>query len=137
MLSDRTMIQRKTIQCALVYETVKKLKNHATADEIYEEIAKEYPNVGRGTVYRNLQKLSEAGDIKKVEVPDGADRYDHFCENHYHVKCRECGRVFDVDMPFISDMESKIVNKNGFVFLGHSVMFSGICPECLKVSKGG
>ena len=71
------MIQRHTIQCALVLEAVDSLRDHATAEEVYEAVAKEHPHIGRGTVYRNLQKLAEAGEIMKVEVPGGADRYDH------------------------------------------------------------
>ena len=60
------MIQRHTIQCALVLEAVDSLRDHATAEEVFEAVAKEHPHIGRGTVYRNLQKLAEAGEIQKV-----------------------------------------------------------------------
>ena len=126
------MIQRHTIQCALVLEAVNQLHDHATADEIYEAIAREHPHIGRGTVYRNLQKLAEAGDILKVEVPGGADRYDHLTYKHYHVKCTKCGRVFDVDMPYDSELEEKVANKHGFLLTGHTIMFTGVCPDCQK-----
>ena len=126
------MIQRHTIQCALVLEAVDSLRDHATADEIYEAIAREHPHIGRGTVYRNLQKLAEAGDILKVEVPGGADRYDHLTYKHYHVKCTKCGRVFDVDMPYDSELEEKVANKHGFLLTGHTIMFTGVCPDCQK-----
>ena len=53
------MVKRQTIQYALVSETVKKMRKHASADEIYNAIAKDHPTIGRGTVYRNLQRLSE------------------------------------------------------------------------------
>ena len=124
------MIQRKTIQLELVAETVRKLKSHATADEVYEEIIKEYPNIGRGTVYRNLQRLSEEGEIRKVEVPDGADRYDHILKDHYHIRCLKCGRVFDADIPYMQSLEKNIKDAGGFVLLGHDIIFKGICVEC-------
>ncbi len=126
------MIRRKTIQCDLVLDAVNRLKDHATAEEIYEEIAKEHPSIGRGTVYRNLGRLSEEGKIRKVEVPGGPDRYDHICIEHYHVKCQKCGRVFDVDMPYMPNLEKNIKDGHGFVFTGHSIMFTGICPGCRK-----
>ena len=126
------MIQRHTIQCALVLEAVNQLHDHATADEIYEAIAREHPHIGRGTVYRNLQKLAEAGDILKVEVPGGADRYDHLTYKHYHVKCTKCGRVFDVDMPYEPNLADKIGDKHGFLLTGHTIMFTGVCPDCQK-----
>lgn len=68
------MIRRNTIQRTLVLEAVNQLRNHATADEIYEKIVSEHPHIGRGTVYRNLQLLAESGEILKTEVPGGADR---------------------------------------------------------------
>ena len=93
-------MKRNTIQSSLVLETVRKLQCHATADEVYSEIIKTYPTISRGTVYRNLQRLCETGEIRKREIPDGADRFDHLCDDHYHIRCVKCGRVFDVDMEY-------------------------------------
>ena len=124
------MIQRNTIQCSLVLETVNRLHCHATADEVYEAIVKEHPTVSRATVYRNLNRLSETGNIRKIEIPGGPDRFDHQRHEHYHVKCAKCGRVFDVDMDYNSDLEEKIKDAHGFQFTGHNIIFTGICPEC-------
>lgn len=124
------MIKRNTIQCTLVFETVNKLKCHATADEVYEALVQEHPNISRGTVYRNLQRLCDTGKIRKIEVPCGADRFDHLCSEHYHVNCIKCGRVFDVDMPYMTHLEQTIPDAHGFVFTEHDIIFKGICPEC-------
>lgn len=124
------MIRRNTIQCALVYEAVNELQCHATADEVYEAIVKNNPTVSRGTVYRNLNRLSQTGQIRKVEVPGGADRFDHRCDEHYHARCEKCGRVFDVDMEPITDLEKRIGKAHGFRFTGHDIVFKGICPGC-------
>ena len=126
------MIKRNTIQRALVLEAVNELKCHATADEIYNAIVNEHPHISRGTVYRNLNQLSESGEIRKLEIPDGADRFDHRCHDHYHARCLKCGQVFDVEMEFIKDLEKKIKDTHGFEFSGHDIMFKGICPECKK-----
>ena len=124
--------KRNTIQRSLVLEAVNKLKCHATADEIYQEVTREHPNISKGTVYRNLNQLSDIGEIRKIETPGGADRFDHRCHDHYHVKCLRCGRVFDVDMEYITGLEGKIRDAHGFEFSGHDLMFRGICPECQK-----
>lgn len=124
------MIKRKTIQSSLVFEAVNKLQCHATADEIYSEIVKDYPTVSRGTVYRNLQRLCEMGEIRKREIPGEADRFDHLCHDHYHVHCVKCGHVFDVDMDYIPDLEKSIRDSHGFAFTGHDIVFKGICPQC-------
>lgn len=129
------MRKRNTIQRALVFEAVNQLKCHATADEIYEAIVKEHPNISRATVYRNLKQLAETGEIRKMETPGGADRFDHQCHDHYHVKCEKCGRFFDVDMAYISGLEKSIQNNHGFVFTGYDILFRGICPDCQKSSE--
>ncbi|MGN0242707.1 MAG: Fur family transcriptional regulator [Lachnospiraceae bacterium] len=126
------MIKRNTIQCSLILETVNRLQCHATADEIYDEVVKEHPNISRATVYRNLNRLSKTGQILKIEIPGGADRFEHVCQKHYHVKCEKCGRLFDVDMEYMEDLESKIKDDHNFVFTGHNIIFTGICPECRK-----
>lgn len=122
--------KRNTIQRALVFEAVNKLKCHATADEIYQMVAAEHPNISKGTVYRNLHQLSENGEIRRLEVPGGPDRFDHRCGDHYHVRCLKCGRVFDVEMPYIEGLEQRISDTHGFSFCGHDLMFRGICPDC-------
>ena len=129
------MTKRNTIQRSLVFEAVNKLRCHATADEIYEAIVTEHPNISRATVYRNLNSLSEMGDIRKIEIPGGADRFDHMCHDHCHVKCEKCGRVFDVDMEYITGLEKNIKNDCGFTFTGYDILFWGVCPDCQKSPK--
>ena len=129
------MVQRNTIQNTLVYEAVNKLQCHATADEIYEEIKKDHPNISRATVYRNLNVLSEMGEIRRLETPGGADRFDHRCHDHCHVRCQKCGRVFDVDVDFITGLEQRIRDAHGFEFTGYDILFRGICPDCQNSSQ--
>ena len=124
------MDTRSTIQRSLVLEAVREVHGHATADEIYHHITSKYPTVSRGTVYRNLNLLAEMGEIRRVEVPGGADHFEHKSPPHYHVRCIKCGKIFDVDMPFITDLEKNIRDRRGFEFLSHDIVFQGICPAC-------
>lgn len=123
-------MKRNTIQRTLTLEAVNKLKNHPTADEVYAVIAENHPTISRGTVYRNLNQLAESGDIHKLEIPSGADHYDHQCHPHYHVRCLQCGKVFDVDMDYIPNLEKSVKNTHGFQLSGYDLMFRGICPQC-------
>ena len=90
--------RRNTIQKDLVRNTVYEMRRHVTANEVYEFIKEAYPTIGKGTVYRNLDILVEEGALRKVEVPDGSNRFDFTLKNHYHVRCIKCGEIFDVDM---------------------------------------
>ncbi|MGN1367951.1 MAG: Fur family transcriptional regulator, partial [Aristaeellaceae bacterium] len=104
--------------------------SHATAEEIYDEIVKQHPTISRGTVYRNLIRLAEEGEIRRMEMPGGPDRYDHRCHNHYHARCLQCGRVFDVEMAYLQDLEKAVTDAHGFAITGHDIVFRGICPDC-------
>lgn len=128
-------MRRNTVQRELVLNAVKSLKNHATADEIYSMIIKIHPSIGRGTVYRNLNLLAEDGEIRKIEIPDGPDCFDHICGAHYHVKCIRCGHVFDVDMDVISNLKDRIRDAHGIQFLDYDILFKGICSDCQKFNQ--
>ena len=129
------MERRNTIQKALILRAVCELKRHLTADEVYEFVKRDHPSIGKGTVYRNLAILTEEGAIRKVEVPDGSDRFDFTLKNHYHVRCVKCGEVFDVDMDEIPDLQKKIHDTHGMEFLTYDIFFKGICPECRAQDK--
>ncbi len=126
------MIPRTTIQKELVLDAVKQLHNHATADEVYELVQSAHPNISKGTVYRNLSRLCAEGKIRKLETPDGPDRFDHDCTNHYHIHCCKCGRAFDVDMEAVTGLIDRVKDRHGFEFLDYDIMFKGICPDCRK-----
>lgn len=127
---------RNTIQRDLVLQAVQDLQNHPTPDEVYTYIRKKHPTISKGTVYRNLNVLVEKGLLRKVDVPDSANRVDHILGAHYHIECRICGNVYDVDMPDMSsEIEKKIRSKNGFDIERHDLFFFGVCPECKENHK--
>ena len=55
------MTKRNTIQRQLVIAAVRFLADHPTAEEVYDRITMEYPDISKGTVYRNLNSLVESG----------------------------------------------------------------------------
>jgi Fur family ferric uptake transcriptional regulator/Fur family peroxide stress response transcriptional regulator len=129
------MNNRHTLQRDLILEAVKELHCHATADDVYDLIVTKHPNISRGTVYRNLKLLSDIGEIRKVEITSGADRFDHECHAHYHARCIKCNKVFNVEMDFIDDLQKNIKDTHGFEFTGHDLIFKGICLECNSVKS--
>ncbi len=129
------MERRNTIQKNLVFKAVCESKCHLTADDIYEFIKKDYPTIGKGTIYRNLGILVEEGAIQKVEIPNGPDRFDFNLKKHYHVTCVECGEIFDVDMDEVWDLRKKIHNTHGIQFLDYDILFKGICSTCREQDR--
>lgn len=126
----QTGATRNTVQRSLVLKAVQALHDHPTSADVYEYVRKKHPNISRATVYRNLGVLAARGDVLRVEVPNGADRYDFFNEPHYHAKCRVCGRVVDVGMPYVHDIAARVTDAHGFDIEGHEIIFDGVCPQC-------
>lgn len=124
------MTGRNTIQKELVLNAVKRLKCHATADEVYNFIIREHPSIGKATVYRNLNLLSENGEIRKLQIPGEPDRFDHNVGLHQHVKCIKCGKIFDVSVENLPDLSKQIKDNHGIEILNFNVTFEGICPDC-------
>ena len=128
------MIQRNTIQRSLILEAVNKLKCHATAEEVYQELHGTHPNISKATVYRNLSQLAEAGEIRNLEIPGEAERYDHITTPHNHLKCTKCSRIFDIDIKMdkktIEKIQSQAEEQNEFEITGHYIIFKGLCPNC-------
>ena len=127
--------RRNTIQKDLVRNAVYEMRRHVTANEVYEFIKEAYPTIGKGTVYRNLDILVEEGALRKVEVPDGPNRFDFTLKNHYHVRCIKCGEISDVDMDQIPDLLERIHNTHGIEFMDYDISFKGICPKCRENVK--
>lgn len=127
-------VARNTKQRQLVMQAVQALRNHPTADEVYQHVTQHHPKVSRATVYRNLNLLAERGDIQRVSHLNAADRFDFKLEPHYHLRCVECNRVFDVALPYQDNLMQKVPNPEGFAFLGYEITFSGICPACQQTT---
>ena len=123
-------MKRDTVQRSIILETVKKVPAHPTADDVYKEILKKNPTIGRATVYRNLNKLCEEGLLRKREIPGEADRFDTDCTNHYHAKCINCGRIFDVDMDYIPEIEKYLRKESDFKITEYDITFKGYCGHC-------
>ena len=50
-------------------------KEHPTADTVYLHVKEDFPNISLGTVYRNLNLLTDIGEAIKIPTPDGGDRF--------------------------------------------------------------
>ena len=105
-------------------------KDHPTADMLYTDVRKEFPNISLGTVYRNLSLLSELGEIKRLTTGDGPDRFDGDTSTHHHFICRKCHCVTDLTMRDISEIKNVAAENFRGTIEDYSVNFYGICENC-------
>lgn len=121
---------RMTRQRRIILEELKNLDTHPTAYEVYELVRKRLPRISLGTVYRNLEILSGSGMIRKLETAGTQKRFDGVIANHYHVRCTKCGRVADVPVALISEIDKIAAEASDFEILWHRLEFGGLCPRC-------
>lgn len=124
---------RMTCQRQIILEELEKVTNHPTADEVYQMVRRRLPRISLGTVYRNLEILSQNGMIQKLELGGTLRRFDGNVENHCHVRCERCGRVDDLhEMGSIDGLTERAQQMTDYRLLGHQLAFQGICPECAR-----
>ncbi len=128
-------LQRLTKQRKVILEVLKNIRTHPTADEVYQMVKKTVPNMSLGTVYRNLEILSQCGLIRKIETGGGPKRFDGNINDHQHVRCIECGRLDDIQCESL-DLRNEISGIHcGYEIVDCNVEFLGICPRCQERRK--
>ena len=93
--------------------------------------------VGKATVYRHLERLTDAGLVRRYSPAEGAsacyqyvgDRKD--CSRHYHMVCSRCGRLFHLDCDQLMELSEHIREHHGFVLDCERTILYGTCAECL------
>jgi len=123
---------RMTRQRKVILEELQRTKAHLSADEIYDIVRQRLPRISLGTVYRNLDILSELGKIQKLELGGTIKRFDWNPNKHYHIRCLQCGRVDDAPLAPLTKIEDELYGSTVYEIVGHRLEFIGLCPECSK-----
>ncbi len=121
---------RMTRQRKIILEELRNLRSHPTADEVYDTVRKRMPRISLGTVYRNLEILSQWGLAQKLDLAGTRRRFDGSTEDHYHVRCVRCGEVEDVLVEPLRNLEESVRSNTDFEIIGHRLNFLGLCPRC-------
>lgn len=140
----RKMLREKglkvTNQRLLVLEVLAAHRDrHMTAEDIYELVREDYPEIGLATIYRTVQLLLEMQLVGRISLDDGCACYEigEFYDgeerhHHHHLVCRTCGQVIPFKDDLLDELESRIEKEMGFHVLDHELKFYGQCQECLK-----
>jgi Fur family transcriptional regulator, ferric uptake regulator len=122
---------RMTPQRLMIVAAVENSANHISAEEIYSQVIKKYPNVNISTVYRTLDTLAEMRLVTKTDLGDGRVRY-HPADkgHHHHLVCRECGAIIDLDEKALTGIQKTLLNDYNFIADLRHLGISGICVKC-------
>ncbi|MBN1797117.1 MAG: transcriptional repressor [Spirochaetales bacterium] len=123
---------RRSKQREVILRLLQSTESHPTASWIYDKLKSEFPHLSLGTVYRNLNILSEQGLIKKIDCGSTFDRFEANNHPHYHFICEQCNSVFDLKTPIMNNLEDQLSGLHNFTIHSHMIEFFGVCEACKK-----
>src|SRR5918993_5672622 len=102
-------------------ELIEEQSGHFTASGLLESTRRRNVPVGRATVFRTLELLTEVGALERLDLPNGEHAY-VACEpesHHHHVVCRSCGRSAEVADAGLQAVVHEIGERTGYQIDSH------------------
>lgn len=121
-----------TRQRAAVFEYLGQVDHHPTADEVYLAVKRKLPRISLATVYKNLEALVACEAISKLAYGDAAARYDIRTDHHYHTRCLECGKIWDLNARQGLELLKQVKPQAGFAVKDYRLELLGYCRECRR-----
>lgn len=122
-----------TKQKDLILDIIKNYKKEFTVKDIYSKVEN---NTGLTTIYRLIDKLVDEGRLSKTINKDNITYYQYLeeCshENHFYLKCDDCGNMIHIDCDCINDLTKHIFREHKFKPSRDHIIIAGICEECAK-----
>ncbi len=122
---------RRTQQREAIVGALARGDRALSAQELHERLRAAEAGVGLATVYRNLGRLAEEGEIDAIRRPSGETAY-RACASghHHHLTCRTCGKVVELHDCTLADWSRRIAAEYGFEQVEHQAELTGICTDC-------
>ena len=115
-----------------IYAILSSYNRHMTADQVYDAVRHTFPHIGRGTVYRNLNLMADAGKIRRLYIPGQPVHFDPNTYRHQHMVCVKCGKVWD-----IKDISPEEINKMAgarITVVDQITIVYVVCDECAALA---
>jgi Fur family ferric uptake transcriptional regulator len=118
-----------------ISELIAARRGHFTAADLLVDASARKVKVGRATVFRTLDLLTDSGSLERIDLPSGEHAY-VACEprdHHHHVVCRSCGASVEVSDAGLQGVVDEIGARSGYRIESHRLELYGLCPNCEKV----
>ena len=106
--------------------------DHFCADDLAAELSSGMNHVSRGTVYRTLSLMEEAGLVRVIRDTDVHAHYEHTFNHpdHEHMICDKCGEFIEFSDDKIMELITKACRELSFKELNHRIVVFGTCKDC-------
>ena len=103
---------------------------HLNPAEILERVRKIQPGVGRASISRTVELLTQLGSIRPIYLGESCPIDIHAEGGHHHLVCSLCGKVIDFDQCTADQIADDLSARYGFTIVSHLLEFYGECAEC-------
>ena len=104
---------------------------HVTAQELFERVSPQHPDIGFATVYRFLRALTQHNFVTELRMGGAPARYELTPHRHHdHLMCTQCGQIVEFENEQIEKLQLEVAQKNSFQLTGHVLELYGLCPAC-------
>ncbi len=86
---------RMTSQKKIIMDYLAGVKTHPTAQQVYDDVKKQLPQISLATVYRILKNFRDKGQVLEIQEGQTA-HYDADTSNHVHFVCDRCAKIYDI-----------------------------------------
>lgn len=130
---------RVTRERETVFRNVMARDDHFRADQLAAELAQGKERVSRGTVYRTLALMVEAGFARAIRDEDSHYHYERAGEAdaHEHMICGGCGAFIEFEAPDVAEAIQRHCRRMGFEEEFHRVAVFGRCAPCARRAREG
>lgn len=122
--------ERITCQRVIILNYLRSVTTHPSVEEIYLNVREKLPTMSLGTVYKNLKKLKEKGEVQEISCE--VSHYDGDIFSHSHFICQKCNKISDIfDVCRRCSILKRKKIKVGEI-KSYQIHFYGICKNCKK-----
>jgi Fur family peroxide stress response transcriptional regulator len=122
-----------TPQRTAIFKKLTESRSHPSAEDIFQSLRDDFPNMSFDTVYRTLNTFAEIGIAEVVEDYGNSRRFDANPKEHHHLHCIKCGNIIDIYNVSFDKLEIPGHIKDKFKILTRRVVLTGFCEECREL----
>ena len=124
---------RSTAPRRAVAALIAEREGHFAAADLVAEAQARRLRIGRATIFRTLDVLTELGAVERLDLPSGEHAY-VVCEpaHHHHVVCTSCGRTTEIDDAGVRSIVDAVASQSGYRIDDHRLELFGRCPACQR-----
>lgn len=122
---------RVTSQRRAICEYLATTDKHPTPYMVYADLAQQYPDISRATVYNTLNTLQLLGAIAEISFGDDHTHYETDLTPHINLICLRCHQIIDYPaQAVVTELTQPLLAAAGFQPQATKVEVLGLCSAC-------